>query len=235
MLKEKLSKSLKYKFGEILLVFAVGLSFILILKPLFKDDPIKSMAVVWTANVIMLVMVWVGMKIRGESWDHFGLILKPQGWRKILKTFLWSLFVFVLAIFGFAIASSIMASLLETTGDADMTGYNYMKGNLPLFLLSVFGVLIVSSFGEEVIYRAFLINRINEMGVDDQLIRSAIVISSIIFGLAHFGWGLMGIVQTTFMGFALGVCYVKLNKRLWILILAHAYMDIILLSQMYIG
>ena len=45
----------------------------------------------------------------------------------------------------------------------------------------------------------------------------------------------MGIVQTGFMGLALGICYVKLNKRLWILILAHAYMDTILMGQLYLA
>ena len=45
----------------------------------------------------------------------------------------------------------------------------------------------------------------------------------------------MGVAQTTFMGLALGICYIKLKKRLWILILAHAYMDTILMVQMYLA
>jgi len=42
-------------------------------------------------------------------------------------------------------------------------------------------------------------------------------------------------VQTGFMGLALGICYIKLKRRLWILILAHAYMDTILMIQMYMA
>jgi len=44
----------------------------------------------------------------------------------------------------------------------------------------------------------------------------------------------MGIAQTTFMGLALGVAYLVVRRNLWILVLAHAYMDTILMVQMYI-
>lgn len=42
----------------------------------------------------------------------------------------------------------------------------------------------------------------------------AIILSSIIFGLVHYDWGPKGIAQTTFMALALGICYIKLKKRL---------------------
>ena len=35
--------------------------------------------------------------------------------------------------------------------------------------------------------------------------------------------------------FVLGICYIKLKKRLWILILAHAYMDTLLMVQLYLA
>ncbi len=59
------------------------------------------------------------------------------------------------------------------------------------------------------------------------------MISSIVFGLIHFDWGLVGMVQTGFMGLALGVSYLAVRRNLWVLILAHGYMDTILILQMY--
>ena len=89
---------------------------------------------------------------------------------------------------------------------------------------------------EEVVYRAFLINRISELGQGTKTATIiAVILSSIIFGLVHYEWGPMGIVQTGFMGLALGFCYIKLKRRLWILILAHAYMDTILMVKMYLS
>ena len=48
-------------------------------------------------------------------------------------------------------------------------------------------------------------------------------------------WGVMGIMQTTFMGLALGISYLLVKRNLWVLILAHAYMDTVLMVQMYLG
>jgi membrane protease YdiL (CAAX protease family) len=111
-----------------------------------------------------------------------------------------------------------------------------LKDNIGMLLLTLAGVYIVSSFGEEVIYRGFLITRISQIGTDSRkAITIAIILSSIIFGLIHYSWGPMGMVQTGFMGLALGICYIKLKRRLWILILAHAYMDSILMIQMYMA
>ncbi len=105
-----------------------------------------------------------------------------------------------------------------------------------MLLLTLGGVYIVSSFGEEVTYRAFLINRICQLGLDEKKGRIiAVILSSIVFGLVHYSWGPMGMVQTGFMGLSLGICYIKLKKRLWILILAHGYMDTLLMVQMYLA
>ena len=46
---------------------------------------------------------------------------------------------------------------------------------------------------------------------------------------------MVGIVQTTFMGLALTVSYVLVKRNLWVLVLAHAYIDTLLLVQMYLG
>jgi membrane protease YdiL (CAAX protease family) len=115
-----------------------------------------------------------------------------------------------------------------------MSGYNYLQGNLPMLLLALAGVYIVSSFGEEVIYRGFLINRLEEIAHDGKAARRiAVVISAVVFGLVHFSWGIVGVVQTAFMGLALGIAYLVTKRNLWVLVLAHAYIDTLLLVQMY--
>ncbi len=225
-----------YKIGEIVLVFLVAFILINLMKPLVGDDPILKQASVWFANVLMLIIVWAGLKLRGESWKDFGLGVKSVTFREGIKTFLLSLLVFVLAVAGFIIGSIIMANITGIPENADMSGYDYMKDNIGMLVLTLGAALIVSSFGEEVIYRAFLINRISTLGLDTKKATFiAVILSSVIFGFAHYEWGPMGIVQTAFMGLALGICYIKLKKRLWILILAHAYMDTILMVQMYMA
>ena len=232
----QLQTSQLFKVGEILLVFIAAYVIISLTKPLAGDDPILNQASVWIANVAMLLIVWAGLKLRGQSWMHFGLSFKRVSWRQGVKLFLLSLLVFVLAMAGFIIGSIIMANITGIPESADMSGYAYLENNIGMLILTLVGVYIVSSFGEEVIYRAFLINRLSELGKETKTATIiAVMCSSIIFGLVHYDWGPMGIVQTAFMGLVLGICYIKIKKKLWILILAHAYMDTILMVQMYLA
>ena len=225
-----------FKIGEILLLFIIAFAFIKLITLLVGDNPLIKQFVVWVANILALIIIWAGIKLRGESWKDFGLTFKSISWSEGLKGFLLSLLVLVLGLAGFIFGSIVMANITGIPETADMSGYDYLKDNVGMLLLTLVGVYIVSSFGEEVIYRAFLINRISELGKNAKKATIiAVILSSIIFGLVHYEWGPMGIVQTGFMGLAMGICYIKLKKRLWILILAHAYMDTILMVQVYLA
>ena len=224
------------KIAEILFVFTVSLVVIAIGWDLVGDDTFARQAVTWVANVLMILVVWMGLRIRGQTWEHFGLSFRFGGIRVLGRTLLLSLVVLVVAGAGFVVGSIVAANLMPIPEGANMGGYDYMQGNLPMLLLALAGVYVVSSFGEEVIYRGFLINRIAEMGDGSKTaLMIAVVISAIVFGLVHFGWGLFGIVQTTFMGLALAIAYLVVKRKLWVLILAHAYMDTVLLVQVYLG
>jgi membrane protease YdiL (CAAX protease family) len=225
-----------FKIGEILLLFIFAIAFIKLITPLVGDNLLFKQLVVWVANILMLIIVWTGLKLRGESLKDFGLTFKSISWSEGLKGFLLSLLVFVLALAAFIIGSIVMANITGIPGTADTSSYDYLKDNVGMLLLTLGGVYIVASFGEEVIYRAFLINRISELGHGTKIATIiAVILSSVIFGLVHYDWGPMGIVQTGFMGLVMGIFYIKLKKRLWILILAHAYMDTILMVQVYLA
>ncbi|WP_033958469.1 CPBP family intramembrane glutamic endopeptidase [Psychroserpens jangbogonensis] len=223
------------KIIEILAVFLVAFLFIMAFQSDDASDLVYNQAIVWFANIIMLTIVFAGIKLRGEGLEHFGFTFKKITWKIGLKTTLQSILVFILALVGFIIGSIIMANITDIPKSSDMSGYEYIKDNIGMLMLTLFGVYIVASFGEEVIYRAFLINRISELGITSKTGRVIVVIiSAVVFGLAHYSWGIMGIVQTSFMGLALGCSYVYLKKRIWVLILAHAYMDTILMVQLYL-
>ena len=225
------------KLCEILLLFVVAFVIIKLSEPFVKDNLLLKQASVWVANIAMLLVVWFGIKLRGESFKDLGLTFKSVTIKQAFNIFLLSLLVLVIALAGFILGSIIMANITGIPeGSADMSSYDYLKDNVGMLILTLVGVYIVSSFGEEVIYRGFLINRISQIGMNTkkaQLV--AVILSSLIFGFVHYDWGPMGVGQTTFMGLALGICYLKLKKRLWILILAHSYMDTILMVQMYMA
>ena len=94
------------------------------------ENPILKQGVVWLANVAMLILVWLGLKFRGQNWSHLGLSLKNIN----LRAFLFSFVVFIAAMAGFIIGSIIMANITGVPESADMSGYNYLQGNLPMLI-----------------------------------------------------------------------------------------------------
>ena len=221
-----------FQVTEIVLPFLLAILIITSGTLFVGKDPIMHQVVVWVSNIAMLGVVWMGLRARGEKWSHIGLRLKHGK----LRTFLLSLAVFIAALAGFMLGSIIMANITGIPESADMSSYNALAGNLPLLIVALIAVFIASSFGEEVIYRGFLITRISELGGNSKTwVRIAVLVSSIIFGLIHFDWGPMGMVQTGFMGLALGISFLLVKRNLWILVLAHAYLDAILMIQMYLG
>ena len=234
-LKELFVQKKIAKAGELALVLVIPLAVIMVLLPLVGDDPLQRQAIAWVANVIMLGIVWGGLRARGQGWGHFGLNNPFGGSESVIRFFLKSLAVFAIALTAFVIGSVIGANIVGVPEVSQTSNYNYLQGNLPMLLLALLAVYVVSSFGEEAIYRGFLIMRLTELSSGSKkVVRAAVVISSIIFGLIHFDWGVIGIIQTTCMGLALGASYIYLGRNLSILILAHAYMDTILLIQMYL-
>lgn len=222
------------KISEILFIFILAFALIKVLTPYAGDNLLLKMGMIWCINILMLFLVWSGMKLRGQNWSDFGLRFRRLSSKESLKVFLRSILVCVLAILGYGLGTIIMANISGMPESADMSNYEYLQNNFFMLILTLLGVYIVSSFGEEVIYRAFLIKRLSQLGLDSKYGKMAgVAISAVIFGLAHYEWGLTGIVSTAFMGLVMGMFYLKYNN-LWILVLAHAYMDTLLLVPLFL-
>lgn len=224
------------KISEILVIFILAYALFKILKPYAGENLLLKMGIIWCINILMLILVWSGIKLRGQNWNDFGLTFRSINLKDSLKVFLRSLLVCVLAILAYGLGTIIMANISGMPESADMSNYEYLHNNVFMLILTLLGVYIVSSFGEEVFYRAFLINRLTELGLNSKYGKmAALAISAVIFGLVHFEWGPTGVVSTAFMGLVMGIFYLKFNKNLWILVLAHAYMDTLLLVPLYLA
>ena len=236
-LGERLSTDKTIQWLEIVIVFLPVVLVIVMFRLSGTNNPMLFIGAIWITNIVMLSLIWLGIKLRGDSLDSIGLSFKKASISNIVWTFLKSIPIFVFAAIAFIFVPIVMASIVGVQSGADMTKYNYMQGNLPMLLFSLSGVYIVSSMGEEVVYRGFLITRLQTLfgGEGKIAVFSALILSSMIFGLAHFEWGLTGIVQTAFMGAAFGIAFLLTKRRLWPLILAHAYMDTLLFVQLYLA
>lgn len=219
---------------EIVGLFVIGVATILGGIAILGEGPVASIISIWAANLLMLAFIHAGLRFRGQSWSYLGLHFGLPNSKVVGKAVLQSLPVFLIAIGAFVAAAILMANIVGMPEQADMRKYDYLQGNLMLTILALGSVYFVSSFAEEVIYRGFLITRIAELAENRKLVTSfAVVFSSLIFGLVHSDWGIAGMVQASCMGLALGTSYLIVKRNLWVTILAHAYMDTILILQMY--
>lgn len=223
------------KISEVLLVSLSAFTLIKILTPYAGDNQLMKFGIVWGANLLILSLVWLGIKLRGQKWSDFGLTFGRIRFKESSRIFLLSLLVCILGLAGYMLGTLIMANISGMPESADTSVYEYLHNNLYMLILTLMGVYFISSFGEEVIYRAFLINRISELGLNNRFGKIVtVLISAVIFGSAHYEWGATGMVSTGVMGLVMGICYLKFKKKLWILVIAHAYMDTILLVGEYL-
>jgi membrane protease YdiL (CAAX protease family) len=222
--------------GEFVVVFGTAIVVILAGLPWAGDDPLRYQALAWVPNILMLLAVWLGLRLRGQTSTHFGLPFRSGGRRAIVRGIGQSIVICFAAAVAFFVAAVVMANLTSRPEGADLSGYDYLRGNLPRLLMALAGIYFISSFGEEVIYRGFLMNRIAEFGGSGNWAWcAAVILSSVIFGFIHSPWGIVGVVQTGAVGVALGIAYVVVRRNLWANVLAHAYMDTMLLVPLYLG
>lgn len=190
-------------------------------------------SLVWGLNLLMVGWVWYDLEARGQSWKDIGFSFKT-GVRPG-KLILRSLLVLVITVLAFMFGSVLMVMLGVGLEQADMSGYDFLKGNPLMLVMVLLMVFVGSSFSEEAIYRAFLINRIEGLTRGGRKGKHlAIWLSAIVFGLIHFAWGPIGVVQTTFMGLSLGYFYTYFGRNLWVVIIPHMLMDTLLMVQVYV-
>ncbi|MEJ2186060.1 MAG: hypothetical protein P8Z36_09000, partial [Gemmatimonadota bacterium] len=111
---------------QILLVFLVAFVVVFAGWRLVGDDALARQAVVWVANVAMLVSIWIGLRVRGQTWEHLGLPFRFGGVRALVRSAAQSIVVLVAALGAFVAASVLMTAFAAAPASADTGGYAYL-------------------------------------------------------------------------------------------------------------
>ncbi len=222
--------------AEILAAISIGAAVLAAASAMGGQDPFLRAVAVAFAETLIFALIWWSQRRRGLALADLGLTFGRPDLRTVASTVGWSVVVFAATatlFVAFAATTSLIAGEPQT---ADLSMYDYLLGN-PLAVLGTIAVVwVTSSFAEEVIYRAFLINRLEEAFAGARyVVPIAVVVGGLIFGAIHYSWGPAGMMQTAVVGIALGAAYVKLDRRLWIVILVHGYLDTVLFAQILLG
>jgi membrane protease YdiL (CAAX protease family) len=219
---------------ELVVVFAIPITLLALMSTLAGPDSGLQQPVALVSTLAMVGTIYAFLRMRKKRCDSLGLSIGLPGWRSVSLVAAYSVVAFVLAAAAFIGAGQALNALLPAPEQVEETGLEFLQGNLPALLATLAIVYVTASFSEEFIYRGFLMHRVAEVfGGGRAAWCVSTFVSAVTFGLAHYTWGLAGVVQTAGMGLALALCYALFGRRLWVTILAHGYMDTILLVQVY--
>lgn len=148
--------------------------------------------------------------------------------RKIPATVLLGLGLFLLmAIIYFIIGNLAAVLFKDILPPTDLTRFDSLKGNNLFLVFTIIASWTTITFGEEIVYRVFLVNWLHRIFEDSKTSKYilSIVLSGLMFGLAHFIEGPVGFITTTSMGILFSWVYIKSNKNIWITIIAHGLLN----------
>jgi len=184
------------------------------------------------AVVASVVIATSFLRRGGLGWRDLGF-RRPRSW---MKTIFGALGLYVLLVVTIAFAVMPLLNALQL-GRPDLGRMSVVRQSLFLYFVFL-GPLAwgTAAFGEELIARGFILNRLAEAwgGSRFAWILAALA-QGLIFGLAHWMQGLAGVITVTAIGLLFGLAYLRAGRNLWITIITHGLVDTVSLTAIYLG
>jgi|GEM_PF-1262434 len=174
---------------------------------------ISSIVLVW----LLFGAACVILRLRGQN-------LHSIGWKMSSSIWGWLLgFAFGVLYAGFTVMGMIQA------GAPVLTDWSLFR------ILVALGIGISAGICEEAVFRGFVMTQANDGGAHWTV---QILLSAILFGLAHMGWGglnghiqmaqmIGAMVATAVLGLMLAITYLASGRSLTPVIIAHATIDMV--------
>jgi hypothetical protein len=183
---------------------------------------------------ILLVCLWI--RLRGEKFSDFGLIV-PARWLRFLGL---GLVVFIAAMAYDMLArpflDAFVASVTHTSPTLAEQHFAPLKGNGPLLALSISAGWLVGGFGEEMLFRGFIMTRIAQvLGGSRAAWVLALLLQAIPFAIGHAYQGPVGVVGIYFGALITGAGTLIWGRNLWPSIVAHGLQDTVAFIAFYYG
>jgi membrane protease YdiL (CAAX protease family) len=171
----------------------------------------------------VLVLLWAHRS--RTPWRAIGLA-RPRSWLGALA---------LGVLFGIVFKLAIKALVMPLLGaDPVNRAYHHLAGNTAALPAMLYLILIGAGFGEEVVWRGWMFERLGRLLGRGAAARAAIVlVTAALFGLAHYpDQGVPGVEQAAIVGLVFGAIF-AVTGRLWPLIFAHAAFDLTALGLIY--
>jgi membrane protease YdiL (CAAX protease family) len=175
-------------------------------------------------GLISVAAAWgvagLALRLRGQSWKAVGLN-RPGAWRQ----------TWIISLAGAGLLYGLVRLLKEpltrlTGRPLDISLFEALRGDPVALLGGLLVVWCIAAFGEEMVFRGYMLNRIA------QVLRgskpgwtAAVGISSLIFGLGHIYQGPTGMILSGMAGLVYCGAYLMDGRRLWAPVLIHGLYD----------
>jgi membrane protease YdiL (CAAX protease family) len=183
---------------------------------------------------VLILLLWV--RLRGETWADFGLIV-PRRWALYFGLgVLLAIADLVLDGVVRSISTPLIVSWTGADPHLDQKTFAELKGNLPLFLVIIPSIWLFAAFGEEFLFRGYLLTRLAQIfGGSRAAWALAVVGQAAAFGLAHFYQGPVGMFPIAVGAVLNGAVSVVWGRNLWPVIVAHGLVDTLGFTFLYLG
>jgi len=183
----------------------------------------------FSVQILLVAFASLSLWLRGLNWSAVGL-RKPINWWKML----------ILAILSAALICVVVNLLFgpiieRLAGNSPSnTRFENVRGNFPVLMGWLSVAWTLAAFGEEMAFRGYFMNRIFDLIGNGRVgWISALLLSSLLFGVGHGYQGFAGAIGTTEIGLLLGVMYLVNRRNLWMNIVCHGFIDSISLIALY--
>jgi uncharacterized protein len=183
---------------------------------------------IWAVLCSLAVSSW-RLSCSGLRWSDLGLrtpesAVRALAW--VAALYVASVLVKVLVIDPLATAASWRSM--------NLSRFSQLPGNTTLLGGYLLLVWASAAFGEELVFRGFLLTRL-ELLLGGEFIATATAVTgqALLFGVAHWYLGLRGVSTAALIGLVYGAVYVCNGRNLVPLIVAHGLTDSLSLIAIY--
>lgn len=179
----------------------------------------------------LLLFGWLSLRVRKLRWRDVGL-KRFRNWKTTIALGIAT--GILLESFELLVSQPLLVRFLHKQPDLEV--FRDLNGNLKMTLIFIALAWTLAAFGEELVYRGYLMNRVADIF---NRTRPAWIISLIIvhlgFGLAHAYQGITGIIDEGLSGLLLGLIYLRTGGNLSVPIIAHGLSDTIDFFLIFLG
>ena len=171
--------------------------------------------------IVLSVLGFISMRLRDGGWFAMGF-KRPASWRRIL------LIALVAAILRILLGQFLIEPVTDLfwSKPSPPALANEITRNVKIAFVGLLLVWTFAAFGEEIVYRGYLLTRAADVGKRSELAYwIGIVLVSILFGYGHYYKGASGVIDSGFAGLILGTAYMVAGRNLWASIFAHGFID----------